>query len=102
VRPMIIGVCLCLAVLPLLLLNGQVFTNGVLSLLFCLVAIVLCTKFAVERDARSGRTRAWAVVAILVILLAAGVVASLPSALRQQRNFNQLRERIRQLNHGER
>jgi hypothetical protein len=88
--------------LPLLLLNGQFFTNSLISLLLFSIAIGICMSYAVGKRTAEDRRRAWRLVTILLVVTAIAIVANLRSSYRSQKNFNELRNRIRQLNEGQR
>ena len=63
-------VCFCIGVIPLLLLNGQTFTNTLIALPFFLIPIVLCAAFALDRRTPEGQKRAWRLATMLMALLA--------------------------------
>ena len=87
-RVTIVLVCLCVGVIPLLLLNGQTFTNTLIALPFFLISIVLCAAFALDRRTQEDQKRAWRLATMLMALLAIGILLTLPWAYRFQEGFN--------------
>lgn len=81
-------VCICVGVIPLLLLNGQTFTNTLIALPFFLVPIVLCATFALDRRTPERQKRAWRLATMLMALLAIVILLTLPWAYRFQEGFN--------------
>ena len=88
-RVTIVLACLFLAVVPLLQLNGQQFTNSLISLPFFLAATALCIATAVDRRTPEHRKRAWRFATMLTALLAEVITLGLPSARRSQAAFNE-------------
>jgi len=95
VKAIVVLVCLCVGVIPLLLLNGQTFTNSLIALPFFLVPIVLCAVGALDRRTPKDQRRAWRLATMLMALLAIGVLLNLPSAYRLQEGFNRAIHRAR-------
>ena len=93
-KVIIVLICLCVGVLPLLLLDGQTFTNALAALFFYLVAIVLCARFARDQRTPQGQKRAWRLATTLVALLALWILLTLPSAYRFQKRFNMTRRAL--------
>jgi hypothetical protein len=91
VRAAIVVVCLCVGVIPLLLLNGQTFTNSLIALSYFLVSIVLCVATALDRRIPEDHQIAWRLSTMLTALLVLGILLSLPSAYRFQEGFNKAR-----------
>jgi len=94
VRVTIVLLCLCVGAIPLCLLNGQTFTNSLVALPFFLVPIVLCAAFALDRRTPEDQKRAWRLATMLMVLLAIGILLTLPSAYRFQVRFNKVKEAI--------
>lgn len=91
-RVAIVLVCLCVTVIPLLLLDGQTFTNSLSALTLFLVPIVLCAKCALDPRTPEGQKRAWRLATMLMGLLAICILVQLPSAYRFQEGFNKARQ----------
>jgi uncharacterized membrane protein YoaK (UPF0700 family) len=90
-------VCLLGAVTSLLLLNGQTFTNALVSLALVAVAIGVCAASALSRKAGKVERQRWGLTTLLLAMLAACILARLPDAYRFQRRFDQARQRARSL-----
>ncbi len=90
-------VCLCIFVglNPLLLLNGQTFTNTLIAFPFFLVPVVLCAAHALDRRTPKDHKRAWRLATMLMALLTIVLLLSLPSAYRFQKGFNSAVHRAR-------
>jgi len=95
VKATVVLVCLCVGVIPLLLLNGQTFTNSLIALPFFLVPIVLCAAYALDRRTPRDQKRAGRLATMLIALLATGILLNLPSAYRFQAAFNRAVHRAR-------
>jgi hypothetical protein len=102
VRATVVLVCTGVAVLPLLLLNGQYFTNALISLLLFSFPIGICSSHAFGKRTPVDQKRTWRLVTMLMVVVAISILASMPPAYRRQQNFNELSNRIRQLNEGQR
>jgi uncharacterized membrane protein HdeD (DUF308 family) len=89
-------VCLILAVIFPLLLNGQTFTNNLIGIAFVTASVALC--IAPVRRARSIREASWSVgvMAVVAVLLGVLLLVQLPAAFTFQAEFNRSMERIRQ------
>lgn len=88
--------CLLLGTTFPLLLNGQTFNNSLLGLGFALTALALTvTGTASTRSAaiERGLPR---IIAALAVLLAAFLLAQLPTAYHYQTNFNRRSAQLRQ------
>jgi hypothetical protein len=77
------------------LLNGQTFTNSVLGIAFATAAVALAIGPARNRNVSGYRLGASRVVLGLGVLLAAFLVAQLPSAYRFQTGFNHKIQELR-------
>ena len=95
-RVTIVLACLCIGAIPLFLLNGQTFTNTLIALPFFLISIVLSAAFHLDRRTRESQKRAWSLATLLLILLASGIVLTLPGAYRSQEGFNKVRTALHQ------
>jgi hypothetical protein len=95
-RVSIVLACISFGVLPLLLLNGQTFTNALITLTFFLVSTLLCGDFARDHRTSADQKTAWRLATTLTALLAIGIVLTLPSSYRFQKRFNQVRKAIHQ------
>ncbi len=93
-RVVIVLVCLFVGIVPLLLLNGQTFTNTLVAIPFFLVPIILCARFAIDRRTPEDEKRAWRLATMLMALLAIIVLLTLPSASRFQTAFNKTQAAI--------
>ncbi len=89
---------LCLGLIPLWLLNGQIFTNTLVAIPFFLVPIVLCARFAMDRRTPEEQMRAWRLATVLAALLAIIILLTLPSAYRFQAAFNRTKAAIHRAN----
>src|SRR4051794_34980163 len=94
-RVALVLVCLVGAVLALLLLNGQIFTNTLVSLALVAVALCISSATALSRKAGTAERQRWRLTTLLMVTLAVGLLARLPDAYRFQRQFNQTRQRVR-------
>jgi hypothetical protein len=90
-------VCLISAVIVLLLLNGQTFTNALLSLALVALGMSLSVASALSRKAGKGERRRWRLMTLLLAALAVYILGTLRDAYRFQRGFNQARQRLRSL-----
>src|SRR4051795_7506203 len=82
-----------------LLLNGQTFTNSLFGIAFAGAAVALASGPA--RTPRAPGARPWAgrIVVGLGVLLAAALLAQLPSAYRSQGDFNPKAMQLRRRRH---
>jgi hypothetical protein len=90
-------VCLISAIITLLLLNGQTFTNALVALTLVVIALSVSAASALSRKAGKAERRRWRLTTLLMAVLAAYILATLPHAYRFQRAFNQERQRVRSL-----
>jgi hypothetical protein len=90
------------AVLPLLLLNGQFFTNSLISLLLFSIPIGICTSYAVGKRTPPDQRRTWGLVTILLVIPAITIVANLRSSYRYQKSLKEAVKRLHQLNERQR
>ena len=83
------SVCLFLAVIFPLLLNGQTFTNSILGIAFAIAAVAF--RIGTSWKARSIREvdRSTLVIAILAVNLVAFLLVQLPGAYTFQKGFNE-------------
>ncbi len=93
-RVAIVLMCLSVGLVPLLLLNGQTFTNRLVAIPVFLVPIVLCARFAMDRRTPDVQRRAWRLATMMMVLLAIIVILTLPSAYRFQAGFNKTRAAV--------
>jgi hypothetical protein len=96
-RIAVVLVCVLSAVIALLLLNGQTFGNALVSLALVAVAMSVSSASSLSRKVGKAERQRWRVATLLMALLAAYILGSLPHAYRYQRGFNQERQRIRSL-----
>jgi uncharacterized PurR-regulated membrane protein YhhQ (DUF165 family) len=97
-RVAFVVVCLIGAVSVLLLLNGQTFTNALVSLALVSAAICVSAASALDRAAGKAKAQRWRMATLLMAIVVAYILASLPHAYRFQKRFNREVERIRALN----
>ena len=82
-------VCLAITAIPLLLLNGQTFTNTLVSLAALAAAIGICAASYFDRRISAVSKQRWGAIALLMVVLAIVLVAKLPAAYRFQQQFNE-------------
>src|SRR4051794_2364868 len=90
-------VCFLGAVIALLLLNGQTFTNALVAMAIAVLAVGVCAASALSRKAGKGERQRWGLTTLIMAMLAASILARLPNAYRFQRQFNQARQQARSL-----
>ncbi len=90
----IVLVCICTALIPLLLLNGQTFTNSLVAATLMLIPISLCVRFSVADSTPISQRRSWRLATMLTGLLLIGILFQLPLAFRSQQRFNQTAQSI--------
>jgi hypothetical protein len=88
-RVVFVFVCLFVAVMFLLLLNGQPFSNALGSLAFVGVALCLCAESALSREEEHVDRLGWTLMTVLMAMVVAGILTTLPNAYRFQRQFHQ-------------
>jgi hypothetical protein len=97
-RVAFVVVCLIGAVSVLLLLNGQTFTNALVSLALVAGAVCVSAASALDRAVGKAKAQRWRLATLLMAMLAVYILASLPHAYRFQKRFNREVQRIRALN----
>jgi hypothetical protein len=94
-RLAIVLACLAVAAIPLLLLNGQTFTNSLVSLAALAAAIGTCTAALFDRRVSSVRKQHWGAVVLVMVILALVLVVKLPATYRFQQQFNEKVQQVR-------
>ena len=94
-RLAIVLACLAVAAIPLLLLNGQTFTNSLVSLAALAAAIGTCTAALFDRRVSSVRKQHWGAVVLVMVILALVLVVKLPATYRFQQQFNEIVQQVR-------
>jgi hypothetical protein len=94
VRVAILLGCLGAGVIPLLLLNGQHFTNALAALPFFLLSTALCVRFAADCRTPVDQRRAWRLASMLLAIFTIAILIGLPSAYRRQATFKKIADTI--------